>query len=148
EGPRAAAVKVAESAARWDVLRVDRRRAPGDAHPADQAEIAHQVEISERLERERDRVACARFRRDDELGGVGRSLARHERRVVGPVVTAESLPGEDDRVPFRKSGRLGERVAVRVEHALEDGQGDGNAAGSTQQSAAIETSTFHWTGSS
>src|SRR5206468_2272791 len=91
EGARTAAVKVAKRSSRWNVFALDRGCAPRNAQIRNQAEVVHQLEIGERLERQRHRVVSPGFGGGDEGVGIGRALSGNVRGVVGPVIAAQRL---------------------------------------------------------
>ena len=53
------------------------------------------------------------------------------------------LTGKDDRVPQRKPAALRERGAVVVQHAVERGKRDSDAAESAEQRSSREAKGFH-----
>ena len=129
----AAAVEIAERAARGHRRRFDRARAERNRKPRDETEVAHQAERLERHERRRDRVARARFGRHDEVAAFLNPHARYLRAILFPRVAADRLTGEDDRVAEGHSAGRGECRAVVVQHALEHGQRDADAAEPAEQ---------------
>src|SRR5262249_36342563 len=75
EGTCAAAVEVTERAGHRNGSPIDRGGAPGDPQTRYQAEVVHQLQVGPEVDGQGERVAHARLRRHDELGGVGGALA-------------------------------------------------------------------------
>jgi hypothetical protein len=93
-------VELAERTARWHRARLRRIHVVRNAHPGDEAEVF--LQVRDRSQRRRDRVARARLGWRDEVAVLRHDLAVDALDVLLVVVAAERLAREHDPVDRRQ----------------------------------------------